>query len=272
MPPSSSAHAPGFSDLFVGLARAFGGAIIFSLPLLMTMEMWWLGFYMDRLRLALLMAALLPLLVALSHFGGFKSTVSWGEDVADALIAYGIGFAAAAAVLALINVIGPEMPLREVVGKVAVQAVPGAFGAMLARSQFGGGEQERGYGSEVLLMTAGALFLAFNVAPTEEMVLIAYRVTPWHALGLVGVSLALMHAFVYGSGFEGGQSRPEGTPWWSEFLRLSVVGYAVALLVSAYVLWTFGRFEDHAYGLYVVMAVVLGFPAAIGAAAARLIL
>lgn len=28
---------------FVGLARAFAGAVLFSLPLLMTMEMWWLG-------------------------------------------------------------------------------------------------------------------------------------------------------------------------------------------------------------------------------------
>ena len=35
----------------VGLARAFAGAIIFALPLLMTMEMWWLGFYMVRHRL-----------------------------------------------------------------------------------------------------------------------------------------------------------------------------------------------------------------------------
>ncbi|CAN7555305.1 DUF2391 family protein [Phenylobacterium sp. LjRoot225] len=35
-----------------GLARAVAGALIFSFPLLMTMEMWQLGFYMDRLRLA----------------------------------------------------------------------------------------------------------------------------------------------------------------------------------------------------------------------------
>lgn len=33
-----------------GLARAFGGSIIFASPLLMTMEMWWLGFYMNRKR------------------------------------------------------------------------------------------------------------------------------------------------------------------------------------------------------------------------------
>ncbi len=35
---------------FVDLVQAFGGAILFSFPMLMTMEMWWLGFYMDGLR------------------------------------------------------------------------------------------------------------------------------------------------------------------------------------------------------------------------------
>ncbi|HSK19437.1 MAG TPA: DUF2391 family protein, partial [Longimicrobiales bacterium] len=63
-----------------GLARAFGGAIFFSLPLLMTMEMWWLGFYMDRFRLALLMLAMVPLLIALDHYVGFKEEqTTWRE-------------------------------------------------------------------------------------------------------------------------------------------------------------------------------------------------
>jgi uncharacterized membrane protein len=42
--------------------------------------------------------------------------------------------------------------------------------------------------------------------------------------------------------------------------------------VSAYVLWTFGRFDGEAPALVLTQAVVLGFPASLGAAAARLIL
>ena len=53
-------------DFAIGLARAFDGAIIFSLPILMTMEMWWLGFLMEPWRLALLIALGLPLLFGLS--------------------------------------------------------------------------------------------------------------------------------------------------------------------------------------------------------------
>ena len=47
---------------------------------------------------------------------------------------------------------------------------------------------------------------------------------------------------------------------------------AIAILVSVYVLWTFGRFESAALGVHAMQAIVLGFPSALGAAAARLII
>ena len=264
---------------FVGLARAFGGAIFFSLPLLMTMEMWWLGFYMDRIRLVIFMIVMIPLLIGLDHFAGFKETSTWRADIVDGMVAYGVGFIASAFILFLFDVISLDMPLREIIGKIALQAVPASFGAVLASSQLGGkgdSKQERaeeaGYGTEVFFMAAGAVFLAFNVAPTEEMILIAYKMTPWHAIALATASLLLMHAFVYGVDFKGEETIPPGTPWWSIVLRFTFVGYAIALLVSAYVLWTFGRYEGEAIGMYIRQAIVLGFPASIGAAAARLIL
>lgn len=264
----------------VGLARALGGAVIFSLPMMMTMEMWSLGFAMGRLRLALLLLVLIPVLVGLSYRSGFEPTFNWLEDTVDAGVALLVGFAAAAVVLWLFGLLTADMSLREVVGKVALQAVPGSIGALLAQSQLGGEKEEGeerperhpGYVSELLLMAAGALFLAFNVAPTEEMLLIAYKISPQRALTLALVSVAAMHAFVYVVAFHGQERMPEGQSQRSVFLRLTVAGYAVALLVSAYVLWTFGRFDGVGAATVVEITVVLGFPAAIGAAAARLIL
>ena len=265
---------------FVGLARAFGAAVFFSLPLLMTMEMWWLGFSMSRLRLALFMLLMVPLLVALDHYSGFKETASWREDAVDGMVAYGVGLAASALILAVFNVIGTHTPPREAVGMVALQAVPASFGAVLAASQLGGGDdgeearrkERTGYGAELLFMLAGAVFLAFNVAPTEEMILIAFKMTPLHAVALATLSLAMMHGFVYSVEFRGAHAAPAGTPGWSLFLRFTVVGYALSLGVSAYVLWTFGRFEDGAVAEYVMETMVLAFPASIGAAAARLVI
>jgi putative integral membrane protein (TIGR02587 family) len=175
------------------------------------------------------------------------------------------------------------MPRSEVIGKVALQAIPASFGAVFANSQLAEPAAEAeprreeaaagaSYGASVFFMLVGAVFVAFNLAPTEEMILIAYRMTPWHGVGLALASLVMMHAFVYGSRFRGTPRRHPDAAWWSLFLRFTVVGYAVALAVSAYILWSFGRFDDGAADLYVMQTVVLGFPASLGAAAARLIL
>lgn len=99
------------------------------------MEMWWLGFNMDRLRLALFMLRMIPLLIILDRYSGFEETSTWLDDVADGFVAYGVGFVAATLVLFLLDVISISMPAREVIGKISLQAIPASFGAVLANSQ-----------------------------------------------------------------------------------------------------------------------------------------
>jgi putative integral membrane protein (TIGR02587 family) len=277
--PTAGAYRAANKAFLTGVARGFGGAIIFALPLLMTMEMWWLGFSIEPGRLLLLLAVLIPLLVGLSHFVGFEETFDWHDDVVDAFVACAVGYLAAIPVLAIFGVITLGMSAEEVVGKVTLQAVPGSIGALLAQSQLGTPsarerkEKRRDtYASECFFMATGALFLSLNVAPTEEILLISYMMTPWHALALAGASLVLMHAFVYSVGFQGHAEIPEGTHWFGIFVRYTVVGYALCLLISIYILWTFGRTSGLSPEGCMMATVVLAFPAAIGAAAARLIL
>lgn len=274
---TETAHATGNGAYAKGLARAFAGAIIFAFPLLMTMEMWWLGFYLDRGRLTLFMVLNLALLIPLSRQVGFEKTRSHAQDVIDAFTAYGIGIAGSALMLGVFAIITPEMPLGEILGKIAVQSVPASIGALLARAQFGErddqDEPERPptYTRELFVMLVGALFLAFNTAPTEEMMLIAFKMTPWHALVLVALSILALHAFVYALDFRGEEKLAEAQSGWRGIIAFSIAGYGIALLVSLYVLWTFGR-TDGADPLQIAMMVsVLGFPAALGAGTARLV-
>src|SRR3546814_18918626 len=90
-------------------------------------------------------------------------------------------------------------------------------------------------------MSVGAVFRALNVAPTEEILLIAYKMTPWHALAVIVLSLLLMHGFVYAVEFRGQKDIPEGARLSGVFIRYTVAGYALALLISLYILWPFGR-------------------------------
>jgi putative integral membrane protein (TIGR02587 family) len=121
-------------------------------------------------------------------------------------------------------------------------------------------------------MGVGALFLNLNVAPTEEIILIAYKMSALHALACILVSILIMHAFVYAVAFKGTHELPPDTPWWHALIRFTFPGYIVAVLISLYVLWTFGRLDGTGMMQVLMATIVLSFPGAIGAAAARLIL
>jgi putative integral membrane protein (TIGR02587 family) len=260
-----------------GIGRAFAGAVLFAFPLLMTMEMWQLGVAMSHARLALFIALTLPLLFGLSYYSGFEKTESLAEDAADAFIAFGIGFLSSALMLFLFGMIWPGMPIAEAVGKIGLQTVPASIGAIVASKQLhsveeGDHEDSRAtYQGELFLMAAGAIFVAFNVAPTEEVLLISYTMTSWHALALAVVSVLLLHGFVYTVGFAGQEERPDNTGFLLTFVHFTIAGYGIALLVSLYVLWTFERTAGIHASEVATMMVVLAFPASLGAATARLI-
>lgn len=272
---------PSSTEFFVGAGRAFAGALLFSLPMLMTMEFWQLGFTIDPFRLALLLVIGVPLLVRLSRYGGIRRTVRLQDDIADVFVSLLIAFVTAGLLLWLFGEVAPGRPLREVWGKVAVQAFPAAIGAMLALNQFGQGDTdadaERGdgeprYGGELFLMVVGALFLSLSIAPTDEVAVLAFTMSVWQEIGLLVLTLLLMHAFVHAVEFGGTHRRVAGESILGLFARSTLAGYAAVLLVSVYVLWTFGRTDGAALHEVISMAIILSLPGAVGAAFARLIL
>ena len=279
-------RAAASSDIGRGLARAFAGAVLFAVPLFMTMEMWQLGHSMRALPLALLVGLTLPLLAGLSYFTGFEHTQTLLQDIRDAFIAFGVGFVASAAMLGVLGLLNRDLHLVGFFGIVGLQAVPASIGAIVANKQLhgsdddedgddGSGEDEHersaGYPAQLFLMLAGAVFMAFNLAPTEEMALIAFTMSPWHGVALMLLSIALLHALVYSVGFAGQHDHPEYAGFWLTFLHFTLAGYGIALLVALYMLWTFERTAGLGPGELASMVVVLGFPASLGAATARVV-
>lgn len=270
-------------QFLTGLARGTAGALLFALPMLMTMEMWFLGLYVNPWRLLLLCILNLPLLLLLARRIGFENIHSWGHAVRDAITAYGLGIAVSAAVLLLFGILNDQITVSTIITKIALQSVPASIGALLGRSQLGQhsdaqDEEEgeysgkTGYLHELFMMMVGALFLNLNVAPTEEMILIAYKVTPYHILALCLLSVAIMHGFVYALHFKGSHQLREGQQWWQSFIRFTLPGYVIAIAISIYTLWTFERLDHTSLSQIMSAAVILGVPASIGAASARLIL
>lgn len=264
-------------EFLVDLGRAFAGAVIFAMPMLMTMELWSMGVYVSPSRLLALVVLLMPLLVGLSSVIGFKPTETLRDDVVDAFVAVAVAAAMSATVLLLFGVVTFDTPAGEAIGRITLQVIPASIGAMLARSQVSGegdghAEERPSYGRELTFLAVGALFLGLSLAPTDEVMLLAYMMGSGQEIALALLSLTLMHAFVYTLGFRAGAVPRPGAAFWSVFVRFTVVGYAIVLLIAFFLLWTFGRTDDTDARVVASCAIVLGFPCAIGAAAARLIL
>ena len=262
----------------VALSRAFAGAAIFSLPLLMTMEMWWLGFSLHPARLLVFSLAHIGVLYGLAHVAGFEASHSRLDDLLDAFAAYGVATVTATVALVLFGVIEAHMPLAEIAGKIAIQAVPASFGAMIGAKLLGEGEDieqeekapRESFGGRLFLALTGAMFLSLTVAPTEEMQLIAFQMTPVTGVLLVLLSLLALHAIVHLVGFPG-QERRRGSGHAVDALRGTLPAYGVSVLASLYILWCFGSL-DGANSAFVARSIaVLGLPAAIGAGIARIV-
>lgn len=247
-----------------------------------------MGFTMHPLQTAILLTATIPTLVGLAYYSGFEQPAGIVGAIVDAFVAYAVGAVIVTIILSTISVVQPTvMPLSEISGKIILQTIAASFGAILAASQMGGEREQQNdseqalkhahnslpcYLRELFVMYAGAIFLVLNIAPTEEVIAVALKMSAWHALALVVVSLLIMHAFVFKVKFYGQESMPEEQSAISVFLRFTMTGYAIALVVSLFCLWVFGRTEGTAFDETMMATVVLAMPGAVGAAAARLIL
>lgn len=262
---------------WIGIGRAIGGAIIFSLPMMMTMEMWWLGFYVSPIRLISLIALSLPLFYGISTMVGFRESKTFFDNFIDVLVAYVLTFAATGLVLIIFGVITFDIHPENVYTMLLLQAVPGSLGALLARNVVGqsstkSDKEGRNYKDDLIILATGSLFLAFNLAPTEEMVLVSYMMTTWHTLALLILTLFIMHAFAIASS---NTAIPDLKRWPSHrqiFIRITSIGYMIAFSISIFMLWVFESADEHNFHNMIKTAVVLGFPAGVGAAASRLII
>lgn len=283
---------------------------MFSLPLLYTMEVWWAGFNSHPWRLAAYVLATFVLLLGYNRYAGLRHDASMWEVAIDSVEELGIGFIMSASALFILGRITLEMPANEIMGQIVIEAMTVAIGVSVGTAQLGGGgdaeggmddaqerptrasgqakpkdrgrnggarsatrrrEGEPHFGGQMLLALCGATLFASNVAPTEEIVLIAIE-SSWPRLVALGlVSLLLGSLILHYSEFRGSQRFVRGGGL-SAVVVGSVITYAVALFASALILWFFGRFDG--VSLYTALAqiVVLGVAATLGASAGRLLL
>ena len=266
------------------LGRAAGGGLLIGLPLLFTMEMWWHGFLLPHWKILLLLLVTFVIVIGYSALSGFRRDRSLLQLLVDAVETMGIAAVVATLALLALGRIGPEVGLREAVGKVALQMIPIAFGASLAATQLAApGEDDGDTGSAAgdraavgtlgrLFVAAGAaLLFALNVAATEEPMLLGIEAGPWLLVAVMIGSYLVTLAIVFYADFRGGRSAPIGEGVLSGPFTETAAAYAISLVVSLLLLWSFGRTNGMGISAVVGQVVMLGVVASFGAAAGRLL-
>ena len=278
MTEQTAEHQSTPKKTFIAYARGMGGGLLIGMPVFMTMEIWWGGFTLPPLKLLLLIAFNYGILLVLQHYSGLHPRKTRGSQLRAALVAYGLGLVTSSLVLLALGVINTQTAGRDFVGKVVLTAVAISVGASVAMSEFGEeshvSEKRKDaatYLGRLGMAAGGAMIFGFGIAPTDEPMIVGMKL-PWHhALALLAASLLQVHLIVYSVGFR--SDRRDDRVWWRKLLKEGVGAYAVALFVSGYLLWTFGRIDAET-GLVasVYQVVALGFVTSLGAAAGELLL
>jgi putative integral membrane protein (TIGR02587 family) len=228
------------------------------------------------------------LLIAYNAVSGLRDDDQPAEVLIDSVEELGIGLTVSAGVLFMLARIDFAMPPIEIVGKVVVEGMLVAIGVSIGRAQLHGGDPEaegqgaparssgrrrvsHGTANVVVFSLCGAVLLAANVAPTEEIAVLGAHLSPERLLVTMAVSLGIAAVTLFFSEFHGSH-RLRTNRGMREIVLACLIAYSVALLTSAGLLWFFGRFDGTSVAVMLGETVVLAFPATLGAAAGRLLL
>ena len=278
--PGKPKSVPSIKESLNDYARGVTGGILFSIPLLYTMEMWWRGFTADHHYLLVGVGVTLLLLLGYNRFAGIRKDSSWWDIAMDSVENYGLGIIVSFLFLWLLNRINFQMPANEIIGKVAIESMIVAIGISVGTSQLGQSKEKKGKDKsekkggiydvlhDVTLALCGAILFASSVAPTLETKKLAVGSGKENILIMIFVSLAFSAVILFFSNFKGAVKKRPPT---SKIIFDLVVCYSVALGASLGLMWFFGRIEGSLL-LVASEMVVLGFPASIGSSAGRLLI
>ncbi|MEH2170599.1 MAG: TIGR02587 family membrane protein [Nostoc sp.] len=277
------------------IIRGACGGFLFGIPLLYTMEVWWIGSLAKPQLIMMAIALMFIVVYLLNQIEGFrKRRYSWlaAQTAMDTVEAIAIGLACSTFVLLLLRELTPETSLKESLGKIIFESVPFALGVALANQLLGDTENSNGKGqgsdrensttknkkdelhttfTDVGGTLIGATIIAFNIAPTDEIPMLAAATSPPWELAMIAASLLISYGIVFQAGFSNQQKRRQQKGIFQRPSSETIMSYLVSLLAGAFMLWFFQKLTlSDPWTMWLDHTLILGLPATIGGAAGRL--
>lgn len=239
------------------LMRGASGGFLFGIPLLYTMEIWQIGSVAEPPEMIVTLALTLLVVFLLNRTAGFRKSQGDPliEAAMDSIEAIAIGLVCTTVMLILLQEITLKVPLKEALGKLIFESVPFTLGVAVA-NQFLSGERNEGSSQQgktkqqnkdklnatlgdMGATLIGAVIIAFNIAPTDEIPVLSTAVSgPW-LLAILAASLLISYGIVFEAGFANQRKRQQQQGIFQHPLSETIASYLVSLIASTIMLYFF---------------------------------
>lgn len=271
------------------IIHAASGGFLFGTPLLYTMEVWWIGSQLSPPIMLVILFVTFIVVFLLNRTAGFRKTKSKQllDNIIDSFEAMTIGIVCASFLLILLREIQVGTSVNEALGKIILESVPFALGAALAdgflsgdRWSFSDSENDSQKSepdrlndtiSDIGATLIGAIIIASNIAPTDEIPMLNAAASPPELLVIIVASLLISYVIVFEAGFTTQRKRHQQKGIFQRPISETVASYLISLIATTCMLFFFNRltFEDP-WTLWLSYTIILGLPASIGGAAGRI--
>lgn len=279
-----------WSSELKNLIRGASGGFLFGIPLLYTMEVWWIGSYVGALRSLLALLFTFAIVFLLNQTCGFRRSgdLSAIEAAMDSVEALAIGIVCTGITLVVLQEITLQTSLQETLGKLIYEGMPFTLGVALA-NQFlsgdgretqpdeGSSQKQSKDGklndtlSDIGATLIGALIIAFNIAPTDEIPMLASAASGLWLLAVMALSIVISYIIVFAAGLTNQQKRHQQQGVFQRPISETIAAYLVSLFAAMLMLIFFQKLRfDDPWQLWLSHTILLGLPAAVGGAAGRL--
>jgi putative integral membrane protein (TIGR02587 family) len=277
------------------MIRGACGGFLFGIPLLYTMEVWWIGSQAKPQMLLIAIAFTFVVVYLINRTEGFRK-YSQGkrpyEAVVDTIEAMSIGIFCSAFMLILLSEITFDNFLKESLGKIIFESVSFTFGVALANQFLGesndisdarnssnnnqkfhskSSDQLHATLSDIGSTLIGSAVIASSIAPTDEIPMLAAAVSSTSLLLIILASLIITYSIVFQAGFSNQQKRQQQQGVFQKPSSETIMAYLISLIASAFMLWFFQKITiSDPWTMWLEHTLLLGLPASIGGAAGRL--
>jgi putative integral membrane protein (TIGR02587 family) len=273
------------------LMRGVSGAFLFGVPFLYTMEVWWKGNFTSPQRMLLMLFLAYAALLALNRGAGFRKDEvgPWTRTLGDSAEALALALITSALSLIVIGIISFDDGLDATMGRIIMESVPFSIGVGVANnflhkqqeqsdSKQGSAKSHQwhdhswhGTLADAGATALGATIVAFSIAPTDEIPMIAAALSPARLLIIIAMSLLLSYVIVFEASFGMQQARIDQPGIFQSPITETIISYLVSLLMAMIMLWLFQLLRvDDPPSQWISYIIVLGLPATIGGAAGRI--